>query len=42
MQFTEAADQYIENLGLENGRNIPIKTRQLYQELVPFFGEMNW
>lgn len=38
--FAEAVPLYLEYLGLENGRNIPIKTRQLKQELVPFFGEM--
>jgi integrase len=40
MQFREAAEQYIENLLLENGRNIPMKARQLKQGLIPFFGEM--
>lgn len=36
--FSDAATQFIENLELENGRNIPIKRRQLRQELTPFFG----
>ncbi len=40
MLFKEASRQYLENLALENGRNIPIKTRQLKQELVPYFGEI--
>lgn len=35
--FAEAAGLYIENLKLENGHNIPIKQRQLKQELIPFF-----
>lgn len=38
--FTEAAEQYLENLDLENGRNIPDKRRQLKQELIPYFGNM--
>ncbi len=38
--FKDAAIQYLENLELENGRNIPGKTRQLHQELIPYFGEM--
>jgi integrase len=40
IHFTDAADLFLENLELENGRNIPIKRRQLRQELVPFFQEM--
>lgn len=38
--FTEAAEQYLINLDLENGRNIPDKKRQIYQELIPYFGDM--
>ncbi|MBY0402291.1 MAG: tyrosine-type recombinase/integrase [Cyanobacteria bacterium] len=38
--FAQAANEYIENLILENGRNIPIKRRQLHQEIMPYFGEM--
>ncbi len=38
--FTEAARQYLENLELENGRNIAGKTQQIYQELIPYFGAM--
>jgi integrase len=38
--FTEAAYQYLENLALENGRNIAGKTQQLNQELIPYFGDM--
>jgi integrase len=38
--FTEAAAQYLENLDLENGRNIPDKRRQLKQELIPYFEHM--
>lgn len=37
LEFEAAAAQYLENLALENGRNIPIKTRQLRQELIPYF-----
>jgi integrase len=40
MDFRTAATHYIQNLELENGKNIPIKARQLKQELVPFFGTM--
>jgi integrase len=40
MTFAQAATTYIENLKLENGKNIPIKERQLRQALTPFFGEM--
>lgn len=38
--FTEAALQYLENLDLENGCNIPDKRKKIEQELIPFFGEM--
>lgn len=38
--FSQAAEQYLENLDLENGRNIPDKRRQLKQELIPYFGDM--
>ncbi len=40
LSFHQAAQTYLENLALEDGRNIPIKTRQLKQELIPFFGEL--
>ena len=36
--FKEAALQYLENLDLENGRNIPDKRKKIEQELIPFFG----
>ena len=39
MKFTDAVGQYLDNLALEDGRNIPIKTRQLRQEITPFFAE---
>lgn len=35
--FVDAAMLYLENLELENGRNIPIKRRQIHQEIIPFF-----
>jgi integrase len=35
--FEALAQQYIKNLALEDGRNIPIKTRQLRQEIIPYF-----
>jgi integrase len=38
--FKDVALQYLENLELENGRNIAGKTQQLNQELIPYFGEM--
>lgn len=38
--FSEAAEQYLENLDLENGRNIPDKRRQIKQELIPYFKNM--
>lgn len=37
--FTEAALQYLENLDLENGRNIPDKRKKIEQELIPYFGD---
>jgi integrase len=40
LTFAEAATQYIDQLVLENGRNIPIKRRQLKQELIPFFQDL--
>ncbi|MBK8190376.1 MAG: hypothetical protein IPK79_07990 [Vampirovibrionales bacterium] len=39
MKFSNAVAQYLDNLALEDGRNIPIKTRQLRQEITPFFAE---
>lgn len=41
VNFTEAVNSYLENLELENGRNIPIKRRQLHQELLPFFKDVD-
>ncbi len=38
--FQEAAVQYLENLDLENGRNIPDKQRQIQQELIPYFKDI--
>lgn len=38
--FTEAAQQYLENLELENGRNIPDKQKKIEQVLAPYFGDM--
>jgi integrase len=38
--FTQAAEQYLENLELENGRNIPDKKKKLEQQIVPYFGDM--
>lgn len=38
--FTDAAEQYLENLDLENGRNIPDKRRQIKQELIPYFKDI--
>jgi integrase len=38
--FAQAADQYLENLEWENGRNIPDKKRKLEQQIVPYFGDM--
>ncbi len=38
--FTDAAEQYLENLELENGRNIPDKKKKLEQQIVPYFGDM--
>lgn len=40
ISFKEAACQSLGNLELENGRNIKGKTQQIYQELIPYFGEM--
>ncbi len=40
MTFAEAATRYIDQLALENGRNIPIKCRQLKQELIPFYQDL--
>jgi integrase len=40
MTFAEAATRYIDQLVLENGRNIPIKRRQLKQELIPYFQDL--
>lgn len=37
--FKDAAEQYIKNLILENGNNIPRKKRQLELEFIPFFGD---
>ncbi len=39
MLFKDVFLEYLENLKLEDGRNIPIKTRQLHQHIVPYFGE---
>jgi integrase len=38
--FTDAAEKYLENLELENGRNIPDKRKKIEQELIPYFGDM--
>jgi integrase len=38
--FTEAAKKYLENLDLENGRNIPDKRKKIEQELLPYFADM--
>lgn len=39
--FKDAALHYLDNLELENGRNIAGKRQQLKQELIPYFGEMS-
>lgn len=38
--FTDAAEKYLENLELENGRNIPDKRKKIEQELIPYFEDM--
>jgi integrase len=38
--FTEAAKKYLENLDLENGRNIPDKRKKIEQELLSYFADM--
>ncbi|MDH4378683.1 MAG: site-specific integrase [Vampirovibrionales bacterium] len=41
MLFKEAVPQYLHNLALEDGLNIPIKTRQLKQHITPYFGDFD-
>jgi integrase len=41
MNFGEAIPQYLHNLELEDGLNIPIKTRQLRQHITPYFKAMD-
>lgn len=38
LTFKEAAHKYLERLTLEGGNNIPKKTQQLQQYLIPYFG----
>ncbi len=39
--FAEAAEQYLENQELKNGRNIPDQKRKLELHIVPYFGDMS-